>query len=117
MVHGLWRIQPSEIRVQKSLLIWITYAADCWGGGVLKLPSSLTSSKRTLIRFETPDSSIVTPCKTSATVIDRSTYREPALPPIGIRYVIVNGVVVVSDGQPVRGVTPGRPVRAAVAAR
>jgi N-acyl-D-aspartate/D-glutamate deacylase len=31
--------------------------------------------------------------------------------------VIVNGVIVVSDGQPVRGVKPGRPVRAAVAAR
>jgi len=29
-----------------------------------------------------------------ATVIDRSTYREPALPPRGIRHVIVNGVVV-----------------------
>ena len=52
-----------------------------------------------------------------AAVIDRSTYREPALPPRGIRHVIVNGVVVVSDGQPVRGAKPGRPVRAAVAAR
>jgi N-acyl-D-aspartate/D-glutamate deacylase len=52
-----------------------------------------------------------------ATVIDRSTYREPARPPRGIRYVIVNGVVVISDGQPVRGVKPGRPVRAAVAGR
>ena len=52
-----------------------------------------------------------------ATVIDRSTYREPSLPPRGIRYVIVNGVVVVSDGQPVGGVKPGRPIRAAVAAR
>ena len=51
------------------------------------------------------------------TVTDRSTYREPALPPRGIRYVIVNGVVVVSDGQPVRDVKPGKPVRAAVAAR
>ena len=52
-----------------------------------------------------------------ATVIDRSTYREPALSPRGIRHVIVNGVVVVSDGQPVRGVKPGRPVRGAVAER
>jgi N-acyl-D-aspartate/D-glutamate deacylase len=52
-----------------------------------------------------------------ATVIDRSTYREPALPPRGIGHVIVNGVIVVSNGQPVRGVTPGRPVRAPVAAR
>jgi N-acyl-D-aspartate/D-glutamate deacylase len=52
-----------------------------------------------------------------AAIIDRSTYRQPALPPRGIRQVIVNGVIVVSNGQPVRGVTPGRPVRAPVAAR
>ena len=47
-----------------------------------------------------------------ATVIDQSTYREPALPPRGIRHVLVNGVIVVSNGEPVSGVTPGRPVRA-----
>ncbi len=47
-----------------------------------------------------------------ATVIDRSTYREPALAPIGIRYVLVNGVAVVANGRTVDGVTPGRPVRA-----
>jgi len=52
-----------------------------------------------------------------AVVIDRSTYREPSLPPRGMRYVIVSGVVVISNGEPVRGVKPGRPVRAAVAAR
>jgi N-acyl-D-aspartate/D-glutamate deacylase len=49
------------------------------------------------------------------TVIDRSTYREPALPPRGIRHVLVNGVIVVSNGEPVRGVKPGRPVRAPLA--
>jgi N-acyl-D-aspartate/D-glutamate deacylase len=48
----------------------------------------------------------------AATVIDRSTYREPALPPIGIRHVLVNGVAVVAKGQAVDGVTPGQPVRA-----
>jgi N-acyl-D-aspartate/D-glutamate deacylase len=48
----------------------------------------------------------------AATVIDRSTYREPALAPIGIRHVLVNGVPVVSNGRTVEGVTPGRPVRA-----
>lgn len=47
-----------------------------------------------------------------ATVIDRSTYREPALPPEGIRHVLVNGVPVVRDGRLVEGVAPGRPVRA-----
>jgi N-acyl-D-aspartate/D-glutamate deacylase len=50
-----------------------------------------------------------------ATVIDRSTYREPALPPGGIRHVLVNGVAVVSNGRPVDGVAPGQPVRAPVA--
>jgi N-acyl-D-aspartate/D-glutamate deacylase len=48
----------------------------------------------------------------AATVIDRSTYREPALAPIGIRYVLVNGVAVVANGRTVDGATPGQPVRA-----
>jgi N-acyl-D-aspartate/D-glutamate deacylase len=51
----------------------------------------------------------------AATVIDRSTYREPGLAPVGIRHVLVNGVAVVSDGRAVDGVTPGRPVRAPAA--
>jgi dihydroorotase len=46
-----------------------------------------------------------------ATVADRSTYREPALPPTGIRHVIVGGTPVVSSGKLVAGVLPGRPVR------
>ena len=45
-------------------------------------------------------------------VMDRSTYREPSLPPVGIRHVIVNGVSVVADGQPVEDVASGKPVRA-----
>lgn len=47
-----------------------------------------------------------------ATVIDRSTYREPALPPIGIRHVLVNGVPVVANGLAVADVVPGKAVRA-----
>ena len=47
-------------------------------------------------------------------VIDRATYREPSLPPIGIQHVIVNGVSVVGDGRSVEGVAPGRPVRAPI---
>jgi hypothetical protein len=47
----------------------------------------------------------------AARVIDRSTYREPALPPAGIQYVIVNGVPVVAKGQVVEGVRPGRAIR------
>src|SRR5213595_240060 len=45
-------------------------------------------------------------------VLDRSTYREPSLPPVGIRHVIVNGVSVVANGRAVEGVAPGREVRA-----
>ncbi len=47
-----------------------------------------------------------------ARVIDRSTYREPGLPPAGIRHVIVNGVAVIRDGQLVKNVAPGVPIRA-----
>jgi dihydroorotase len=51
-------------------------------------------------------------------VIDRSTYREPSLSPLGIRHVIVNGVSVVANGQAVDfpgvpgGVAPGKAIRA-----
>ena len=47
-----------------------------------------------------------------ATVVDRSTYREPSLSPVGIQYVIVNGVPVVANARAVEGVAPGKPVRA-----
>src|SRR6267142_4979007 len=47
-----------------------------------------------------------------ATVVDRSTYREPSLPPVGIQHVIVNGVSVVTNGRAVEGVAPGKAVRA-----
>lgn len=44
-------------------------------------------------------------------VLDRSTYREPTLPPVGIQHVIVNGVSVVVNGRAVEGVAPGTAVR------
>jgi dihydroorotase len=47
----------------------------------------------------------------AATVIDRSTYREPSLPPVGFQHVIVSGVSVVRNGQAVEGVSPGKAVR------
>src|SRR6266513_635032 len=47
-----------------------------------------------------------------ATVVDRSTYREPSLAPVGIQHVIVNGVSVVAHGQAVESVAPGKAVRA-----
>ena len=50
----------------------------------------------------------------AARVVDRSTYREPSLSPVGIEHVIVNGVSVVANGQAVEGVTPGKPVRAPI---
>ena len=49
-----------------------------------------------------------------ATVEDRSTYREPSLPPVGIRFVLVSGVAVVSQSAAVEGVTPGRAIRAPI---
>ena len=50
----------------------------------------------------------------AATVIDRSTYREPSLPPVGIQHVLVNGVPVVVNSRAVEGVAPGKPVRAPI---
>ena len=49
-----------------------------------------------------------------ATVLDRSTYREPSLAPVGIQHVIVNGVSVVANGQAVEGVAPGKAIRGEV---
>ena len=48
-------------------------------------------------------------------VIDRSTYKEPALAPDGITHVIVNGVPIVTNGRVVKDVAPGRAVRASIA--
>jgi hypothetical protein len=50
----------------------------------------------------------------AAKVVDRSTYREPSLAPVGIEHVIVNGVSVVANARAVDGVAPGKPVRARV---
>ena len=47
-------------------------------------------------------------------IIDRATYREPTLAPVGIPFVLVNGVAVVRDGRVQAAVFPGRPVRAPV---
>ncbi len=49
-----------------------------------------------------------------ATVIDRSTYKEPALPSVGFRHVLVNGVPVVVNGAVRDGVLPGRAARGPV---
>ena len=44
------------------------------------------------------------------TVADRSTYREPTLLAVGMKYVLVNGTVAVDDGKPT-GATAGRALR------
>jgi N-acyl-D-aspartate/D-glutamate deacylase len=46
------------------------------------------------------------------TVRDASTYTEPALPSLGMRYVLVNGIVMVRDGKVQAGVAAGREIRA-----
>jgi N-acyl-D-aspartate/D-glutamate deacylase len=47
-----------------------------------------------------------------ATVIDKSTYQQPALTSVGFRVVLVNGVPVVMDGVVRDGTYPGRAARA-----
>jgi hypothetical protein len=39
---------------------------------------------------------------------DQSTFEKPSLPSIGVRYLLVNGTVVIDGGAIVPGVTPGR---------
>jgi dihydroorotase len=48
------------------------------------------------------------------TVREASTYIQPALPSLGMRYVLVNGVVVVEDGKVRIGVSAGREIRAPI---
>jgi N-acyl-D-aspartate/D-glutamate deacylase len=50
----------------------------------------------------------------AAHVIDKSTYDVPAKYAEGVKFVMVNGVVIIKDGEIQAGVYPGRPVRAAV---
>ena len=48
----------------------------------------------------------------SQRIADQSTYEQPARGSIGVKYVLVNGVVVVRNGQVEAGGAPGRAVRA-----
>ena len=47
-------------------------------------------------------------------VIDAATFEKPLQYSQGIRFVLVNGVAVVSDGKEVKGVLPGRAARASI---
>ncbi|MBA3317411.1 MAG: hypothetical protein H0T50_04890 [Gemmatimonadales bacterium] len=49
-----------------------------------------------------------------ARVADRSTYQQPALPSVGFRHVLVNGVPVVVDGAIQDGTYPGSAARGPV---
>jgi len=46
------------------------------------------------------------------TITDRATFQEAAQQSSGVRFVVVNGVVVVKDGQLQANVHPGGPIRA-----
>ena len=43
-----------------------------------------------------------------ARIADRATYRSPAEPSVGVRFLLVSGTVVVEEGRVVEGVFPGR---------
>jgi N-acyl-D-aspartate/D-glutamate deacylase len=45
-------------------------------------------------------------------ILDRATYRDPSAPSAGIKFVLVNGTVVVENGRIREGIFPGRPIRA-----
>jgi len=46
-----------------------------------------------------------------ATYADRASYEQPGLPPVGVRWVLVNGTVAVADGKAVPDVLAGRALR------
>ena len=45
------------------------------------------------------------------TVTDNATYAKGTLPSTGIFYAIVNGIIVMKDQEPIKGVNPGQPIR------
>lgn len=50
-------------------------------------------------------------------IVDKSTFQEPAKYAEGIEFVLVNGVVIVRDGQLQSNIYPGRPVRGDISRR
>lgn len=51
------------------------------------------------------------------TAQDRATYQAPRQPSVGIRYLLVSGVLAIADGQVATGVAPGRALRGGAATR
>ncbi|MGH9330546.1 MAG: amidohydrolase family protein [Vicinamibacterales bacterium] len=80
------------------------------------------TSGRLAVHIGLADRGIVAPGKKADIVVfdqnvvaDRGTPDQPSNPPVGIRYVVVNGVVVLDDGT-ATAARPGRLLRRAVAA-
>jgi N-acyl-D-aspartate/D-glutamate deacylase len=42
---------------------------------------------------------------------DRATFQKPREASVGMKYVLVGGTLVIDDGKPVEGVSPGRAIR------
>lgn len=53
----------------------------------------------------------------AAAVMDSATFEQPMRPSVGIPHVLVNGVFIVRNGQPVEGVLPGQGLRSSRAPR
>lgn len=45
------------------------------------------------------------------TVANQATYAEPALPAVGVQTVVVNGELVLRDGELILDAAPGQPIR------
>ena len=45
------------------------------------------------------------------TIIDRATVSEPAQTSIGVHYLIVNGQILINDGELDQAIRPGQPIR------
>jgi N-acyl-D-aspartate/D-glutamate deacylase len=46
----------------------------------------------------------------AGTIADRATFRAPTEPSTGVRYLVVDGTVVVDDGELIDTVFPGKPL-------
>ena len=86
--------------------------------GLLSLPEAIAKmTSRSAARLGTPDRGTLAVGKMADVVVfdrntiaDKGTPREPSIPPVGMRHVIVNGELVLRDGQ-MTSARPGRPVR------
>ena len=88
--------------------------------GLLPLPEAIAKmTSRAAARLGMPDRGTLAPGKAAdvvvfdpAVIADRGTPQEPSLAPVGMRHVVVNGELVLRDGQ-MTSARPGRPLRRA----